>query len=330
MATSTRRFVSQLSENESIDQVFLASDKQLRPNRNGNLYLQVELSDRSGRINARMWNATEGDYRSFDNGDYVHVDGATQIFQGAIQLIANRIRRVPGSEVDESDFLRLASPEINRLASRLAEMLRAMQSEPLRALAECFLADSEFMNRYMQAPAAIKHHHAYHGGLIEHVVNLMEVVLRITPCYPQLNADLLLMGVFLHDMGKVEELTYERDLAYSDSGQLLGHIVQAISMLDDRIREAEQLRGTAFPEEIALQLKHMIISHHGQYDYGSPKLPMTLEALALSELDSLDAHIHQFDHLMQSDANSDSPWTLYQHSLGRKLYKGPLPGTENP
>jgi len=325
MASSTRRFVSKLAGSESINQVFLASDKQLRPNRSGNYYLQVELSDRSGSISARLWNASDDDYRSFENGDYVHVDGSTQIFQGAIQLIANRIRRADRSEVDESDFVILSDPAIDQMARRLAEILRDIKNPHLRNLAECFLIDDDLMRKFAAAPAGIKHHHAYRGGLLEHVLNLLEVILLIHPRFSQVDRDLLLMGAFLHDVGKIDELLYDRELAYSDTGQLLGHIVIAVSILDRKIRETEQFAGEPIPAELIDRLKHMIVSHHGQYDFGSPRLPMTVEAIALHYLDNLDAKVHQFQHLLDTDANLDSSWTQYQHNLGRKLFKGRAP-----
>ncbi|MFV2066920.1 MAG: 3'-5' exoribonuclease YhaM family protein, partial [Pirellulales bacterium] len=289
---SSRRFVTQLGHQEAIDQVFLASEKQLRPNRAGNLYLQVELSDRSGSIDARLWNASDQDYRAFDNGDYVHVVGSTQLFQGNLQLIANRIRRANPHEVDEADFLTLESDQIAGLADRLTEILRQIKSSPLRHLAEAFLTDDAFMAKFVAAPAAMKHHHAYRGGLLEHTVNMMELVLRIADRYPELDQELLLIGAFLHDMGKVDELSYERDIAYTDPGQLLGHIVLAMGILDEKIQHAQRQSGSPFPEHLSHSIKHMIISHHGQYEYGSPKLPMTIEAVALHLLDNLDAKIH--------------------------------------
>src|SRR5262245_54827024 len=205
--TSTRRFVSQLGHNEQIAQVFLASDKQLRPNRNGNLYLQLQLSDRSGAIAARLWNASENDYRAFENGDYVKVEGNTQLFQGNMQLIATSIRRARPDEIDEADFLVLRSDEIDRMAQRLSEILRTIKTPELRNLAECFLMDAEFMAKFSSAPAGMKNHHAYHGGLVEHVVGLMELVLVVAPRYPRLDVDKLLVGAFLHDAAKVDELS---------------------------------------------------------------------------------------------------------------------------
>ncbi|MCX7428935.1 MAG: OB-fold nucleic acid binding domain-containing protein [Planctomycetia bacterium] len=318
----SRRYVNQLGPQDTIDQVFLASEKQLRPNRNGNLYLQVELSDRSGTIGARMWNATEDVYRGFDNGDYVHIEGSTQLFQGNVQMIITRLGKVDPSEVNEDDFQPLAAVEVDRLVARLGEMLRTMDDLALRNLAECFLLDEAFMARFTRAPAGVKNHHAYLGGLLEHTVNLMEMVVRIAPCYPQLNRDLLLTGAFVHDMSKVDELTYDRGFAYSDEGQLVGHLVMAVGLLEGKVAEAEKLSGEPIPRESILRLKHMIVSHHGEYEFGSPKLPMTLEAIALAYLDNLDAKLASFAQQLRDDPNVDSPWTAYNANLRRKLYKG--------
>ncbi|OHB79374.1 MAG: CMP-binding protein [Planctomycetes bacterium RBG_16_64_10] len=321
MAASTRRFVTQLKHQENVDQVFLASDKQLRPNRNGNYYLQLELKDRSGSIDARLWNASEQDYRCFNNGDYVHVEGSTQLFQGKVQIIASRIRKAELAEVEEEDFRTVDQGQVDEWADRLTTMLRQIKALPLRNLAECFLMDESFMQKLVQAPAATKNHHAYQGGLLEHTVGVMELVQLTAGRYPQLDSELLLMGAFLHDLGKVDELDYERDIAYSDAGQLLGHIVMAMEMVDEKVREAERLAGEPFPRELVVEIKHMIASHHGQYEFGSPKLPMTLEAVALHHLDNLDAKIHCFQQLMRDDANVDSRWTQYHANLGRKLFK---------
>jgi 3'-5' exoribonuclease len=323
MSTATeRRFASQLAHNEHVNQVFMASDKQLRPNRNGNLYLQLQLSDRSGAIATRLWNASENDYRGFENGDFVLVDGQTQLFQGNMQMIANSIRRARPDEVDESDFVTLQSAEIDRMAARLTEILRSIQTPELRNLAECFLMDQEFMTKFAAAPAGMKNHHAYRGGLLEHVVGLMELVLLVAPRYPQLDQDKLLVGAFLHDAAKTDELSYERDIAYTDEGQLLGHMVLAISMIDAKVAEAERLSGESFPKSLTTEIKHMVISHHGEYEYGSAKLPMTLEAVALHHLDNLDAKMASFTQLIKDCPNVESNWTQYHANLGRKLYKG--------
>jgi len=318
----SHRFINQFGDREPVDEVFLAAEKQLRTNRQGNLYMQMRLSDRSASVTAMMWNAGEKVYRSFENGDYVRVQGTAQFYNGALQMILTRIEPVDAREVDESDFVTLGTMDIDQLAERLREMLRSMNNYPLRNLAECFLIDEEFMDGLTSAPAGVKNHHAYHGGLLEHVLSLMELTAVVAPRYPDIDRDLLLMGAFLHDAGKIRELPYERDLGYSDEGQLIGHLVIAVGMLDQKVHEAEELSGETFPEELALRLKHMIVSHHGEYEFGSPKLPMTLEAVALHYMDNLDAKMHSLGQLIRDDANTDSPWTPYQANLGRKLFKG--------
>lgn len=322
MTGNQRRFANQLAHQEQVDQIFLASEKQLRPNRNGNLYLQVDLSDRSGTVNARMWNASEQDFRAFENGDYVRVEGTTQLFQGTIQLIATGIRRAQEADVNVDDFIQLGSKQIDELVARLTAHLRKIKDSQLRNLAECFLMDDEFMRKFSRAPAGIKNHHAYLGGLCEHVVSLMDQCERVEGLYPSIDPDLLMMGAFLHDMGKIDELTYDRDFAYSDEGQLIGHLVMAVGMLEKKLKEAERLSGEPISGEVVLRLKHMIVSHHGQYEYGSPKLPMTIEAIALHQLDNLDAKIHSFEQLMRDDPNVNSGWTNFNQPLGRKLFKG--------
>jgi 3'-5' exoribonuclease len=316
-----RRFINQLGDRESVDEVYLASEKQLRTNRAGNLYLQVRLSDRSGSLTAMLWNANDAVSKGFENGDYVRVQGTAQFYNGVLQMIAQRIEKADERNIDEADFITLGAVQIDRLAQRLAEMLRGVDDLHLRSLAESFLMDETFMRKFTQAPAGVKNHHAYQGGLLEHVVGLMELVQVVAPRYPDLNGDLLLFGAFLHDMGKIDELTYDRDLGYSDEGQLIGHVVMAVGMLETKIRQAEQLSGEAFPAELALQLKHLIVSHHGEYAFGSPKLPMTLEAITLYYLDNLDAKLHSVGRLIRDDANSDSRWTPYQPALDRKFYK---------
>jgi 3'-5' exoribonuclease len=318
----SRRAINQLGDNESIDQVFLVSDKQLRPNRSGNLYLSLRLSDRTGTVMGMMWNANDRVYRAIDNGDYVRVEGNTQFYNGALQIIVTHVERAAGNEIDESEFVPLGAQDIEQLRARMAEILRSLTNYHLRNLAECLLVDEALMDRLAMAPAGIKNHHAYRGGLIEHVVNLMELSLLFGPRYPQLDTEQLVVGCLLHDLGKLDELSYERDFAYTDEGQLLGHVVMGVGMLEEKIRQTEALSGEPFPAELALRLKHLVVSHHGEYEFGSPKLPMTREGIALHHLDNLDAKIHAFDKLMEEDANVDSSWTTYFPHLGRKLFKG--------
>ena len=318
----SRRFINQLAERDAVDQVFLVAEKQLRANRNGNMYLQLRLSDKTGSVTGMLWNATDAIYNSFENGGFLRVQGTTQIYNGNLQLIVTRIEKANPDQVDEQDFITVNSTEIDGLAKRLAEMLRGVNNFHLRNLAECFLVDETFMTKFTTAPAGVKNHHAHRGGLLQHVVSLMEVCAVVAPKYPEIDADLLLLGAFLHDASKIDELTYDRELGYSDEGQLIGHVVMAVALVDGKAHEAAKLSGEEFPRELLLRLQHMIVSHHGEYEFGSPKLPMTLEAIALHYLDNLDAKIYSVCQIMKEDVNSESPWTSYHAPLGRKFFKG--------
>ena len=316
-----RQFISQLGDRDDVHEIFLVAEKQLRPNRNGQLYLQLRASDRSGTVNAMMWNAGDKVYNSFENGDYIQIIGSAQVYNGNLQIIVNELNKAEPDDVNEADFVQMASSEIEKLSARLAEMLRGMENLYLKNLAECFLMDEEFQRNFNAAPAGVKNHHAYPGGLLQHVVSLMELVLVVAPRYEVLNQDLLLMGAFLHDVGKIEELTYDRALGYSDSGQLIGHLVQGVLVLEKKVAEASELMQETFPNDLTLQLQHLIVSHHGRLEFGSPKVPMTLEAVALNFLDDLDAKIFTFEQLIREDVNTDSNWTVFNPALGRKLFK---------
>jgi 3'-5' exoribonuclease len=318
----SRHYVNQLANGDSVDEAFLVADKQLRANRQGNFYLHLELRDKTGTVGARMWNATENLARLFEPGDFVHVRGKTQVFQGSLQLIVTHLDVVDPSSVEPEEFLPQSSQNVAKLMARLREVLLAMGNPHLRSLVECFLIDEVFVHKFTTAPAGIKNHHAYHGGLIEHVVTLLNVADRITGLYPEIDRDLLLTGIFLHDIGKVDELSYERAFGYTDEGQLVGHLVMGVEMLRDKAERSAELLGEPFPPELLLRLKHMIVSHHGTYEFGSPKLPMTLEAVALHYLDNLDAKLHTFGREIRDDPSRESSWTPFQQSLGRRLFKG--------
>ncbi|MDO4551553.1 MAG: HD domain-containing protein [Planctomycetia bacterium] len=325
----TRRFINEFTDQESIDQIFLVTGKVLRPNRNGDLYLQMELRDKTGSLTARMWNATESLYQRFENGDYLQVEGKTQIFQGAMQLIAKRFTKVSKDDINEEDFAQLATISIDKLTRELADILRNISDPHLQNLAECYLMDNAFMEKFTSAPAGLKHHHAYPGGLLQHTLDMMKLARKIGDSYPFLNTDLLVMGTFLHDTGKPSEIEFEKEFTYTNEGQLLGHIYQGIFLLEEHIHQSEQLSGEPFPAELALRLKHMILSHHGEYEFGSPKLPMTPEAQALHCIDLLDSKLAAFDQLIREDLNAESEWTNYIPSLQRKLFKG-LPPSDTP
>ena len=320
----TRRFINQLTDGETIEEVFLANEKQLRRNRAGNPYIQLRLSDRTGSVVAMLWNASQGEFENIENGDYVRVKGNAQLFNGTMQIIAKGFSSVPTAQIDPADFETLSKANIDQLAQHATHMLRGMKNVHLRNLAETFILDDELMAKLQMAPAGVKNHHAYQGGLLQHIVSLMELAQKVSGHYQNVDDDLLLLGSFLHDLGKIEELTYQRDLGYSDEGQLIGHIVIGVRILDQKIAETEKMSGEPVPEELVFRLRHMIVSHHGEYQFGSPKLPMTPEAVALRYIDILDARLHAIDQLIEDDLNEESAWTNYVPALDRKFYKGSI------
>jgi 3'-5' exoribonuclease len=317
-----RRYVREMADGDAIEEVYLTTDKQLRANRNGNLYLQLELRDRTGAISARLWNAGEHLFRSFESGDFLLVKGKVQLFQGALQMILNGLERVSPEQVDLSDFLPHTEQDVSKLYERLRSHLMKLGNPHLRALAECFLMDGDFVRSFCRAPAGVRVHHAYLGGLLEHVVTLLDLADRIAPLYPELDRDLLVMGVFLHDVGKVRELGYDRAFNYTDEGQLVGHVVIGVEMLNEKVTKVPDLTGEPFPTELLLRLKHLIVSHHGTLEHGSPKLPMTPEAIALHHLDNFDAKVHIFLRDIREDGNKSSAWTPFNQALQRRLFKG--------
>ncbi|MDO4575533.1 MAG: HD domain-containing protein [Planctomycetia bacterium] len=322
-----RKYVNEYVEQDTVQEIFRAGNKQLRPNRNGDLYLQVDLSDKTGTLTARLWNATERTYQSFENGDYVQVEGKAQLFQGAMQVIAKKIRKVPSDGLDPDEFTQVPGIAVDKLVLKMTAMLRKMENASLKNLAECYLMDEDFMKKLSTLPAGIKHHHAYQGGLLEHLVTMMEIAEKVAGCYDYLDGDLLVFAAFLHDTGKVLELQYDGDFTYTDPGQLLGHMVLGVMLLEKKLAEVEKLSEETFPAELALRLKHLVLSHHGEYEFGSPKLPMTPEALALHCIDLMDSKLAAFQQLINEDLNTASPWTTYVPSLQRKIFKG-TPGKD--
>ncbi|WP_437206026.1 3'-5' exoribonuclease YhaM family protein [Planctomicrobium sp. SH664] len=318
----SRRFVNLLQDGETIEEVYLLADRQLRANRNGDSYLLSQLRDRTGQISGLLWNVTDATVGHLRPGDYVKVRGKVQLFQSNLQMILTRIDAVSPEQVSTEDFIQQSTADADKQLARLSEILLSMKDPDLRALMATFLSDPEVIDGLKQAPAGIRLHHAYHGGLLEHVLTLSEAATRIADLYPKVDFDLVLAGIFLHDLGKIWELSYDTSFLYTDEGQLIGHLVMGVEKLNDKLRLTEQATGRPFPREKGMRLKHMLLSHHGTYEFGSPKLPMTPEAIALHYLDNLDAKTNEFLSLIESDPNAGSNWTPYQASMQRKIFKG--------
>lgn len=318
----SRRFVNLLQDGEQIDEVYLLVDRQLRANRNADMYLLAQLRDRTGQISGLLWNIDESAVAHIQAGDYCRVRGKAQLYQGNLQVIMTRIDAVAANGQDPADFLPQASHKTGENLDRLRQLMNGLSNPELRKLAQCFLDDSEIVDGLTKAPAGVRMHHAYQGGLLEHILNLAEAAHRLADLYPRIDFELVQVGVLLHDIGKLRELAFDTSFTYTDEGQLIGHLVIGVEMLNEQIYRYEEQTGREFPRELALRIKHMILSHHGSYEYGSPKLPMTPEAIALHHLDNLDAKTNEFLSLIESDPNSGSSWTPYQSNIQRKLFKG--------
>jgi len=317
-----RVFVKELKDGDSVNETFLLADKQLRANRNANLYLLATLRDRTGVISGLMWNIAEETVQHIAAGDFVRVRGKVQLYQGGLQMIVTHIDPATEASCNPEDFHVQAQANAAPLLARLKELLFSLQSPELLMLATAFLEDEAIVNGLCGAPAGVKAHHAYIGGLIEHIVGMAEVADRICLLYPTLNRDLLMLGVFLHDLGKIRELSWDPTLAYTDEGQLLGHINIAIELLNEKLKVVETRLQRPVEAEDVLRLKHMILSHHGTREFGSPTIPMTPEAIALHHIDNLDAKLHEFTRSIADDLNADSAWTPFNPRNDRRLFKG--------
>ncbi|EMI40985.1 3'-5' exoribonuclease YhaM family protein [Rhodopirellula sp. SWK7] len=314
--------INELADGMTLAQAFQAADKQLRVNRQGGKYILLKLSDRTGTIAAMMWNADEATFDRFDRGDYIYCQGRTQVHNGALQIIVTQLERMDAHEVDANDFDRFDSGQADQHVARLQELLATLTQPFLQRLAAAYLEDNDFMDQFRLAAAAVSNHHAYPGGLLHHTVNMMELVRLISPRYSELDTDLLMMGAFLHDLGKIDELKASGEISYTDRGQLLGHIVIGIQLLGEKIQQVERDSGESFPTNLRYQLEHLVVSHHGTQEYGSPKIPVTLEAVALHHIDNLDAKLASYTSIIGRDVAADGNWTNYNPSIGRKLWKG--------
>ena len=301
-------------ENKIITSTFVVSTKQVKPKKSGEPYLALVLADRCGQIEAKMWDNVEDAIDAFDQDDFLKIKGLLNKYKNRFQITIHKLRRLADSEVDFADYLPKTTKDVDELWRTLTEFVQSFHDLHLRTLVQAFMADPEIAAAYRTAPAAKTLHHAYIGGLLDHVVSLFRSCDLVCRNYPQINRDLLLTGAFLHDIGKIHELAYTRSFSYTSRGQLLGHMIIELEMLQAKLA---QIPG--FRNELKTLLEHLIISHHGQYEFGSPKLPMFPEALMLHYLDDLDSKMESMRAHFEREAESDSKWTSYNPSLGRTL-----------
>ncbi len=322
-----RRFIKDLAAGERIeDQIFLVASKDLRATSNGSLYIHVVLADRTGQLLGRLWQATEAQYQQMPVGGFLRFKGRTESYKGTLQFIVEGMRPADAAGIDVGDFLPVSDKDPEAMWARVKEILRTIRNRDLLLLLKQFVDDEELVRRFKRAPAAMQLHHAFIGGLLEHTLNVLELALVVVPRYPDVSLDLVLAGVFLHDIGKTTELLYDTSFRYSDGGQLVGHIVQACIWIDQKCREVEAQTGKPFPEDIKHSLQHIVASHHGQYAFGSPKLPATPEAIAVHYLDNIDAKIYAYLREIRNDNDPESTFTDYVRSLETKVYKRDVMG----
>jgi len=301
-------------ENKIITSTFVVVSKQVKPKKSGGPYLALTLGDRSGLLEAKMWDNVEEVLDAFEQDDFVKVKGLINKYKNRFQLTIHKLRRLGDLEIDFADYLPKTTKNIDELWQTLADFVATFQDQHLKDLIQSFMSDPEIVEGYRNAPAAKTLHHAYIGGLLDHVVSLFRSCDLVCRNYPQINRDLVLSGAFLHDLGKIHELTYNRSFSYTTRGQLLGHMVIELEMLHAKLALLPD-----FPNELKTLLEHLIISHHGQYEFGSPKLPMFPEALLLHYMDDLDSKLESMRAHFEREAELENAWTGYNGSLGRPL-----------
>ena len=308
-------YVSDLTPDTLITSFFLVCEKELRSTREGKGYLRLELSDRSGAIEARLWENVEGLAALFDRDDIIKVQARVENYKNRLQLSVEKVRRAEPAEVELADYFPHTAEDIEQLFGRLREHVAAIGNPWLGRLVSGVIEDPSVTPRLKRAPAAKRMHHAFLGGLLEHIVSLCELCRLVAQHYRELDVDLLLTGAILHDIGKLDELCYERAIHYTDDGQLLGHIVLGLEQVTERMNAIE-----GFPPDYKTLVKHLLISHHGQYEFGSPKLPLFREALVLHYLDDLDSKLSAARAVLSGDGG-EGGWTAFSPALNRRLLR---------
>ncbi len=306
-----------LEPGKGFDCVLLVARKELRQGGRSGYFLDLTLCDATGRVPAKVWENAPTIAERFEAGDVVRVSGMAETYRNELQLRLERIEALPPEEADPSDFLPRSKKDLDALENRLAEVVKSIVDPHLRELLLGLFRDEDFRKRFRTAPGAKALHHAYVGGLLEHTAEVVELCEKVAEVFPELDRDILMATAILHDIGKMEELSWETAFDYTDEGQLLGHLVLGERTVRER---ADQVEG--FPEDLKLRLSHTILSHHGTGKFGSPKPPMTAEAIALHHAEDLDAKVNMF--LGQIDAARDKGrrWTERHFLLGRSLYVG--------
>jgi len=308
-------FVKDLTADQVITGFFLVHEKEVRNTNTGKPYLRLELGDRSGTVEARMWEQFENCAKTVNRDDFIKVQARVEIYRNRPQLSVQQVRLAKPEEIDITDFLAHTPFDVEEMYQQLLSEGEAIKNPWLQRLVLKILCEPNIASRYKRAPAAKVMHHAYIGGLLEHVVGLCGLSKLIALHYPELDVDLLLTASMLHDVGKLDELCYERSVQYTIEGQLLGHIVMELETV---AKAMEEIPG--FPAKLKTVVQHMLISHHGQYEFGSPKLPMIREALVFHYLDDMDSKVAAVRSALAVESGEEG-WSAYSGALGRKFLR---------
>ena len=308
-------FVSDLINEQTITAFFLVHAKELRNTKEGKPYLRLELGDRTGTVEARMWTKFESAAQDVARDDFIKVEARVELYRDRPQLALIQLRKAKPDEIELIDYLPHTKQDVEKMWAELLEYGSSIRNLWLQKLVGIVLNDPSVASRYKKAPAAKTMHHAYIGGLLEHVVGLCGLAKQVAAHYPELDVDLLLTAAILHDVGKLEELCYERAIGYTTHGQLLGHIVMELETV---LRAMDKIPG--FPPQLKTVVQHVLISHHGEYEFGSPKLPMIREALVFHYLDDLDSKMAAARAALATESGDDD-WSAYSGALQRKFLR---------
>lgn len=299
-----------------VDGVFLLKEISRAETRAGKPFLTLRIMDKTGEITGRIWEDADRWEQECNPGQALAVSGRAQSYKGNLQLIISEVHQPSETEADLSQFIPATSSDVEKMAAELEDFARSVSDYFIRKLLLKFFHDRDFLEKFKKTPAAKSMHHAYLGGLLEHTLHVTRLADRVAELYPSVNRSLLIAGAILHDVGKIEELSVSSSLFdYTDQGRLMGHMVLGVEMVQEKIGRIKD-----FPAETTMKIKHLILSHHGRYEFGAPTLPMLHEAFILNFLDDLDAKINYVERLSAQVPEDQYQWSEYQRNLERFLF----------
>lgn len=310
-------FINDLKPGDNVNSSFLVTEKNMAFSQKGSAYLNLRLKDKTGEVDGKIWENAADMNKLFKRGDIIRIRSKAVSFKNVIQLSIYEVDKLNDSEINHSDYFPASKNNIEIMFAEIISFVDKIETPYLKSLLDAFFSDEEIVRLFKKSPAAKNFHHAYIGGLLEHTLSVVKLLNKAADFYQCANKDMLITGGILHDIGKIYELSYDKFIDYRDEGRLIGHIVIGVEMLNSKMSQIKD-----FPEHVAMELRHLIISHHGAFEFGSPKLPKTLEALIVHHIDDLDAKVNAFKEFIENSEDGDSNWTTYHKLLERYIYKG--------